>query len=66
VVAYLIEVEQEDSDVKIEATLLSSETSFLVPEKFLLPDTEYKVVVGSVSEDGNLNFVEVAFSTAKK
>ena len=64
--AYLIEVEQEDSDVKIEATLLSSETSFLVPEKFLLPDTEYKVVVGSVSEDGNLNFVELAFSTATK
>ena len=64
--AYLIEVEQEDSDVKIEATLLSFETSFLVPEQFLLPDTEYKVVVGSVSEDGNLNFVEVAFSTAAK
>jgi len=62
--AYLIEVEQEDSDVKIEATLPDSENSFLLPEKFLLPDTEYKVVVGSMSEDGNLNFVEVSFSTA--
>ncbi len=63
VVAYLIEVEQEDSDVKIEATLLSSETSFLVPDKFLLPDLEYKVVIGTVSADGNLNFAEVVFYT---
>jgi hypothetical protein len=59
-------VEQEDSEVKIEATLIGSETSFLVPEKFLLPNTEYKVVVGTMSEDGNLNFVEVAFTTAEE
>jgi hypothetical protein len=65
VVAYLIEVEQEDSDVKIEATLPGSETSFLVPHRFLLPDAEYKVVIGVVSEDGNLNFVEIGFSTAE-
>jgi len=61
--AYLIEVEQEDSDVKIEATLLSSESSFLVPDKFLFPDLEYKVVIGTVSADGNLNFVEGVFYT---
>lgn len=66
VVAYLIEIEQEDSEVKIEATLLNSKTSFLVPEKFLLPNTRYKVVVGSLSENGNLNFVESAFITIAK
>jgi hypothetical protein len=60
---YLIEVEQEDSDVKIEATLLSSESTFLVPEEFLLPDMEYKVVIGLKSANGNLNFTEIAFST---
>jgi len=64
--AYLIEVEQEDSDVKIEATLPSSETSFSVPEKFLVADAVYKIVVGSVSKDGNLNFVETTFTTAKE
>ena len=63
---YLVEVEQEDSDVKVESTLLSSATSFSVPENFLLPDTDYKVVVGTVSENGNLNFVESSFSTAEK
>ncbi len=63
---YLMEVEQEDSDVKVESTLLGSASSFSVPENFLLPDTDYKVVVGTVSEDGNLNFVESSFSTAKK
>ena len=64
--AYLIEIEQEDSDVKIEATLLSSETAFLVPEKFLVADAAYKIVVGSVSKDGNLNFVETTFTTAEE
>jgi hypothetical protein len=63
--AYLIEVEQEDSDVKIEATLISSKTSFVVPDKFLLEDTEYKIVIGTMAENANLNFVEISFSTTK-
>ncbi len=64
--AFMVEVEQEDSDVKVESTLLPTATSFSVPDNFLLPDTDYKVVVGTVTEDGNLNFVEASFSTAKK
>jgi hypothetical protein len=62
---YLIEVESEDSDAKIEAQLLESETSFWVPEKFLLPGMEYKIVIGAESAMGNLNFVETTFTTEK-
>ena len=64
--AYLIEVESDDSDAKVEAHLLDSQTSFYVPEKFLNSDTEYKIVIGAVSSMGNLNFAETTFTTAKE
>jgi hypothetical protein len=64
--AYFVEVESDESDAKVEAQLLDSETSFFVPEKFLLPGIEYKIVIGAESAMGNLNFVEISFSTAEK
>ncbi len=63
---YLIEVEQDDLDIKVEAKLSNSETSFSVPAKFLHPDLEYKIVIGAESVKGNLNFVETSFTTAKE
>ena len=64
--SYLIEVEQDELNVKVEAQLLNSQTTFSVPENFLQPDLEYKIVIGAESTIGNLNFVETSFKTVKE
>jgi len=64
--AYVIVIEQEETDRKIEAKLSGTATSFAVPDGFIAPDTEYKLAIGSVMQDGNTSFVESAFTTAAK
>lgn len=66
VIAYIIEVEQEDMDVYIKAQLPGSSTTFAVPDGYLHPDTEYKLAIGSVSDGGNSSYVETSFTTGKE
>lgn len=62
--AYIIVLEQDELGVDITATLPSSVTAFAVPNGFLRPDTEYKLAIGTVTDDGNTSFVETTFTTA--
>jgi len=62
--AYIVEIEQEELHLSITATLPASAASFVVPDGFLLPDTEYNLSIGTQSEVGNQSFVETSFETA--
>lgn len=66
VAAYIIEIEQDELDVNISAKLPGSVTTFAVPDGFLLPGTEYKIGIGTVTDEGNLSFVETTLTTAGK
>lgn len=62
--AYIIYIEQDDLAVNITAKLPGSTTTFVVPDGFLLPGTEYQLGLGSVANDGNISFIETTFTTA--
>lgn len=64
--AFVVVIEHESSGREVRAKLPGNATSFAVPDGFLLPDTEYKLAIGSVAKDGNSSFIETAFTTAKK
>lgn len=60
---YIVEVEQDELGTKIEAVLPSTLTAFAVPNGFLTRGKEYQLGIGSVTEEGNISFVETSFST---
>lgn len=64
IVAYILELDQDELGVNILAKLPSSETSFMVPERFLQAGTEYTLSIGTINKDGNSSFVETSFTTA--
>jgi hypothetical protein len=62
---YLIEIEQDEVGAHLEATLPGSANRFAVPDGFLRPGTEYELGIATVSEAGNVSFVETSFTTAE-
>ena len=66
VAAYIIEIEQDELDVNISAKLPGSVATFAVPDGFLLPGTEYKISIGTVTDEGNISFAETTLTTAGK
>lgn len=64
--AYIIEIEQDGLDVKIVAKLPKSESTFTVPDSILLPGMGYHLSIGTVTDDGNISFVETSFSISGK
>jgi hypothetical protein len=62
---YIVEIEQDELGAHLEATLPGSAASFAVPDGFLRPGTEYELAIGTVSEGGNVSFVETSFTTAE-
>lgn len=65
VAAYIIYLEQDESDINITATLRGSVNTFTVPNGFLLPDTEYTLGIGTVTTEGNTTIVETTFATSE-
>ncbi len=63
---YIIEIEQHELAVSIRAKLPGSVTTFAVPDGFLRPGTEYQLSLGTVTDKGNISFVETTFTTARK
>jgi hypothetical protein len=61
---YIVEVENEELDVEFEIELPASTTTIGVPAGFLVPNTEYELQIGTVSEEDNISFVETTFTTA--
>ena len=62
--SYIVYVEQEDLDISVSAKLPGNAASFPVPNGFLFPGTEYKMGVGTLTEEGNTTYVEATFTTA--
>jgi len=61
--AYIIEIDQDELDVKLLVKLPGSVTEFSVPEGFLQSGLEYTLSIGTVAKDGNSSFVETSFIT---
>jgi hypothetical protein len=64
--ATIIQIEQDELDVNLTARLPGSMATFAVPDGFLLSGTEYELSIGTVSQEGNISFVETTFTTAGK
>jgi hypothetical protein len=62
---YIVEIEQDDLGVHLEARLPATATSLRVPDTLLRPGTEYDLGIATVSEAGNVSFVETSFRTAE-
>ena len=62
--AYIIRIEQRKVGVNLTAKLPGSVGTFAVPDGFLLPGMEYQLAIGTVSDEGNISFVETTFRTA--
>ena len=62
---YIIEIEQDELNVSIKARLPESSTFFSVPNDILVPGTEYDMELGSVTDEGNITFVETKFTTER-
>jgi hypothetical protein len=66
VTAYIVYIEQDELQVEFTARLPGTVPKFAVPDGFLLPDTQYTLGIGTVTEEGNTSFVETWFTTAGK
>lgn len=66
VTAYILEIEQDELDVKVIARLSGQVTKFTVPDGFLLHDTEYDLSIGTITDTGNASFIETSFTTEGK
>lgn len=62
--AYIIYIEQDELDVNLTAKLPGSVAAFAVPGGFLLPGMEYQLGIGTVTDEGNISYVETMFTTA--
>ena len=64
--SYIIFIEQtEDKAFSFTAKLPGSVAEFEVPNSFLHPGTEYRLRIGTVTNDGNISFAQTSFVTAK-
>ncbi len=57
-------IEQEKSGRFVRVNLPGDATTFAVPDGFLLPNTEYKLAIGTVAKEGNASFIETGFTTS--
>jgi hypothetical protein len=64
--AFVLELEQSKSRLKVTAVLPGTSTSFAVPPGLLLPGETYKLAVGTVSGEGNVSYLETTFTTARE
>ena len=62
---FIIEIQQDELGVSLKAEIPGTESTFNVPPGLLAPATEYEIGIGTVSAEGNIVFVETAFTTAK-
>ena len=57
-------IEHEKSGRFVRINLPGDATTFAVPDGFLLPNTEYKLAIGTVTKEGNASFIETGFTTS--
>ncbi len=64
--AYIMKIEQEEMGANLTARLPGTMTTFSVPDGFLRAGVKYELSIGTVSQEGNISFVETTFTTAGK
>lgn len=64
-VRYVLIIEDEGANLAMEVELPAATTGFTVPDGYLKADSEYKIAVGAVAENGNRSFVEIEIETGK-
>jgi uncharacterized membrane protein YkoI len=57
-------IEHEKSGRSVRVNLPGDATTFAVPEGFLLPGTEYKLAIGTMTKEGNASYIETGFTTS--
>lgn len=64
---YLFELENESADPEqtLSFNVPADLTSFEVPPELIAPGAEYQLGIGAVAPNGNIVFVEIAFSTSE-
>jgi hypothetical protein len=58
---YLLEIDQEESNINLSVKIPASQTSFEMPRNFLNPDHEFALSIGTVSKENNRSFIENSF-----
>ena len=66
VAGYIVYIEQDELGVNINARLPGSASSFVVPDGFLAPETEYTMGIATVMQSGNASYIEGSFTTAAR
>src|SRR2546430_10108550 len=61
--AYIVKIEGRKPEANLTVQVPGTVSTFVVPDGFLMPGTEYGVAIGTVSEKGNISFVETTFTT---
>jgi len=63
--AYVLEIDQDELEIKITAELPSTVTKFTVPEGVLKAGLEYALSIGTIEKNSNRSFIETKFTTAE-
>ncbi len=61
--SYIVGIGNDDLEESFEVVLQGSVTSLQVPGGFLMANTEYEFEIGTVGANGNVSFIETAFTT---
>jgi hypothetical protein len=64
--AWIVVIGQESTGREVRANLSGSSTSFVVPEGFMSPGTEYKLELGAVGKNGNTSFIEADITSSRQ
>jgi hypothetical protein len=62
--SFFFELENDDLGADVKSNVPGGTTSFGLPSGWMQPSTEYQLGVGTRHENGNLNVVEIHFTTA--
>lgn len=62
--AYILEIDQDELEIKITAELPSTVTKFILPEGVLKAGFEYALSMGTIANNNNRSFIETTFTTA--
>lgn len=65
VVAYMIEMEQDELSFNMTVKVSENKTDFMLPDGILVENKEYTLAIGTVMINGNSSYMETSFSTGE-
>jgi len=61
--SYVLEIDQDELEIKFTAELPSTVTKFILPEGMLKTGFEYALSIGTIAKNNNRSFIETTFIT---